>query len=178
MMTIAVLTNDAYLHRYIELTLGTLGDVKDYVRGMSADVLIEDIDFATAEDFHGRRIRLCRDGAEGAHMLPLARGALAELISSTDAVRLYVDESARSAVLDGREIRLTAQEYSLLSFLLSKCGDYASRAEISEAVWGGASDGLINIYIHYLREKLETQGERIILSSRSHGYRISEKYVR
>ena len=35
----------------------------------------------------------------------------------------------------------------------------------------------MNVYIHYLREKLEADGEKIILSSRSHGYKIDEKYL-
>ena len=64
----------------------------------------------------------------------------------------------------------------LLALLLAKDG-YTSREEIAKKVWGDASDGLINIYVHYLREKLEIGGEKIILSSRKGGYRIDKKYL-
>ena len=178
-MRIAVLTDDVYLRRLIEITLGRLGEVTDYSRTVAADVLIVDTDCSLSYDFGGRVIALSREEREGAYLLPLPRGRLAELVQQEEAYapRLFLRERERSAVLNGKEIRLTAQEYSLLSFLLSKRGGYATRTEISREVWGGASDGLINIYIHYLREKLESEGEKIIISSRSHGYRISEKYV-
>ena len=32
------------------------------------------------------------------------------------------------------------------------------------------------MYVHYLREKLE-RGEKIIISSRNHGYKIDAKYL-
>ena len=52
------------------------------------------------------------------------------------------------------------------------------REEILSTVWGGEADsGVINVYIHYLREKLEVCGEKIILSSRKCGYKIDEKYL-
>ena len=176
-MRIAVLTDDVYLKRLIEIRLRHIGEVIDYSRTAEADVLIADADCSLSHDFGGRVITLSREEREGAHTLPLPIGRLAQLVQEegSSEPRLYLRE--RSAVLDGKEIKLTAQEYSLLSFLLSKRGGYATREQISREVWGGASDGLINIYIHYLREKLENGGEKIIISSRSLGYRISEKYV-
>ena len=48
-----------------------------------------------------------------------------------------------------------------------------------KTVWGdGADGGVLNVYIHYLREKLEAGGEKIILSSRKQGYKIVEKYLK
>ena len=41
----------------------------------------------------------------------------------------------------------------------------------------GADEGVLNVYVHYLREKLERGGEKIIISSRGLGYKIDEKYL-
>ena len=178
-MKIAVLTNDRYLKRLIELSLRGEAVVVDYAKGVSADALFVDADFGAVYDFVGKTIRFSRHGIEGTYPIPFPRGVLTELLEKGgDEARLFLRSDGRFAVKDGKEIKLTAQEFSLLEFLLSKNGDYATREEISASVWGNASDGLINIYIHYLREKLEGDGEKIIISSRSHGYRISDKYTR
>ena len=56
--------------------------------------------------------------------------------------------------------------------------DKLSREEILNAVWNNEADsGVINVYIHYLREKLELDGEKIILSSRKLGYAIDERFI-
>ena len=60
---------------------------------------------------------------------------------------------------------------------MSANGEFVSREEILSQVWNGDADcGIINVYIHYLREKIE-HGEKIILSSRKQGYCIDEKYL-
>jgi DNA-binding response OmpR family regulator len=43
---------------------------------------------------------------------------------------------------------------------------------------GDKGEGLINVYVHYLREKLEVGGEKIINSSRKNGYAIDEKFIK
>lgn len=77
----------------------------------------------------------------------------------------------RDALLDGRRIHFSELEYALLSLLAEADGQYVSRDEIAHRVWDGRADArLINVYIHYLREKMERKGERLILSSRGRGY--------
>lgn len=104
-----------------------------------------------------------------------------ELLSALgDAGRLTLDREARVAVLDGRRIKLTELEAALLCELMSREGEYVCRAELIRRVWGeDGNDGLINLYIHYLREKLEPDSERFIFSSRKLGYKleISKKGV-
>ena len=34
----------------------------------------------------------------------------------------------------------------------------------------------MNVYVHYLREKLEYNGEKVIISSRKNGYKIDERF--
>lgn len=175
-MRVAVITDDKYLYRRIELELAGAAEVTSDTS--SAELLIIDIDGAPSPEVSGRSITLSRRSSADLS-IPFPRGSLHALIDggAKSTARLSLDREARVAALDGRAIPLTRQEAALLAFLIDKGGEFASREEISREVWGGASDGLINIYVHYLREKLEGSGERIILSSRSQGYRISEKFL-
>lgn len=90
---------------------------------------------------------------------------------------LVMANDKRCAYLFGEEIRLTEVEYKLLGKLLSACPEFVSREELLATVWGGECDtGVVNVYIYYLRQKLEKSGSKVIISSRSYGYKIDEKY--
>lgn len=111
---------------------------------------------------------------------PFAFSELRELVRAEPvaSARLSLDPESRSAVRDGERIRLTESEYKLLDALISGGGDFVSREELVRGVFGESADGgILNVYVHYLREKLEGRGEKIILSSRRGGYRIDEKYL-
>ena len=108
---------------------------------------------------------------------PFAYSELRELVSGLSAQRLVI-EGERTVSLDGKRIRLTESEHRLISAIAEGGGEFVSREELAERVFGkGAESGILNVYIHYLREKLEGGGEKIILSSRRGGYRIDEKYL-
>ena len=84
----------------------------------------------------------------------------------------------RTVRLDGEKIKLSEVEYRLLSLLHRTGGEYLTREELVREVWGeGQDEGVLNVYIHYLRSKLEGEGERIILSSRKSGYRLNKDYL-
>lgn len=93
--------------------------------------------------------------------------------------RLFLVKEERAAVYDGVTVRLTDVEYRLLCALLSvPIGEYVTKQRLVEEVWGeGVDGGVLNVYVHYLREKLEKNGERIIVSSRNLGYKINERTV-
>ena len=94
------------------------------------------------------------------------------------AKRLFLEGEGRHARLDGERIRLTESEYKLLSLLIAKGGKFATREELTLGTFGeGVDGGSLNVYIHYLREKLERGGEKVILSSRKLGYRIDAKFL-
>ena len=81
----------------------------------------------------------------------------------------------RHAVRLGREeIPLSATEYALLAALDGAGGDYLTRAELLHAVWGDGEedDGIVGVYIHYLRRKIENDGVKRIFSSRGRGYKL------
>jgi two-component system copper resistance phosphate regulon response regulator CusR len=82
------------------------------------------------------------------------------------------------AVLRGRvAISLTAKEYALLEYLLTRKGDVVSRADISEHVWEESYDpfsNLIEVYVQRLRRKLEAPGGAPLLHTRrGEGYVLS-----
>ena len=117
----------------------------------------------------------------GEHALPypFSFGELRELLAGgAPASRLIIERDGRGVILDGERIRLTEREHALLSAIAEGGGDFVGRDELRERAFGpDMGGGILNVYIHYLREKLEKNGEKLILSSRLGGYRIDEKYL-
>ena len=175
MKKITVFTKDLYFFQKIRL------DVSDNAEVMlceqSADALcIFDIDTVTGE-VPGGALTASRD-KEADIKIPFKLGTVYALIKNERMAVLDIDNAERCAVLHGEKIRLTEVEFALFSLIFSKNGEYANREEILRDVWRGEKDeGVINVYIHYLREKLEKNGEKIIVSSRKCGYKINEKYL-
>lgn len=87
---------------------------------------------------------------------------------------LVLDLSTRRAYRHDRMIDLTAKEYELLRFFMEHPREVLSRDQILENVWGydflGESN-VIEVYIRYLRLKIEQDGERrLIQTVRGVGY--------
>ncbi len=58
---------------------------------------------------------------------------------------------------------LSAREYALLGYLIRQEGRVVTRQQILDAVWGAEPDvysNVVDLYVHYLRRKLETLGRR------------------
>ena len=92
-----------------------------------------------------------------------------------DAPEIYLSPDGRYAYCGGREIKLTEAEGRLLRALLDARGAYVSRSELHRLVFGGEGNAsVVGTYIHYLRNKLEQNGRRLIYSHRGGGYRIGE----
>ena len=76
---------------------------------------------------------------------------------------------------------LTAREYQLLLLLLERKGTVVSRELILRQVWNdeqasNSSSNVIEVYVRYLRQKLEEGGERrLIHTIRGQGYCLSER---
>jgi DNA-binding response OmpR family regulator len=77
-----------------------------------------------------------------------------------------------------RLVALTAREYALLLLLLKHSGQVLSREQILRHVWNdqqGTASNVIEVYVRYLRQKLEEQGEkRLIHTVRGQGYCLSD----
>ncbi len=172
MKRVAVVTKNAYLGQKIRLALAECAGV-DFVDEKSEfDLCFWDVD--TVGEAPAGVITMSR---EGGYMLslPFSYDQLRSFIADNDSL-LSVDEGGRFCTLRGKKIKLTELEGALLSLLVSAEGEFVSRERILGEIWGGNTDpGIINVYIHYLREKLEN-GEKIIIASRGSGYRIDNKF--
>ena len=87
---------------------------------------------------------------------------------------LVLDQNEKQAFRGNRNLNLTAKEYDLLLVLFKQQGVCVSRKQILEQVWGLAETSeanIIEVYVRYLRRKLEADGEgRLIHTVRGHGY--------
>jgi two-component system, OmpR family, response regulator MprA len=87
---------------------------------------------------------------------------------------LRLDPTTREVYRGGRQIELTPIEFSLLELFLRCPEQVLSRGEILTHVWGfdfGSSSNSLNVYMGYLRRKLEAAGEpRLIHTIRGVGY--------
>jgi two-component system response regulator MprA len=91
---------------------------------------------------------------------------------------LTLDTSTRQATRKGRVISLTAKEYDLLELFLRHPRQVLTREMIFDRVWGydfGGESNVLDVYIRYLRQKLEIDGEaRLIHTVRGVGYVLRE----
>lgn len=91
---------------------------------------------------------------------------------------VFLDPSTREARRDDLELTLTVTEFNLLHLLLRHPRQVLERGQIMTEVWGydfGGDDNVLEIYIGYLRKKLETDGKpRIIHTIRGVGYVLKE----
>ena len=91
---------------------------------------------------------------------------------------LTLDTYTRQAIRKGRVIQLTAKEYDLLELFMRHPKQVLNREVIFERVWGydfGGESNVLDVYIRYLREKIETKGEsRLISTIRGVGYALRE----
>ncbi|MBV9155407.1 MAG: response regulator transcription factor [Acidobacteriaceae bacterium] len=72
---------------------------------------------------------------------------------------LELDRSSCEARLDGALLTLTATEFRLLEFLMSRPGVVFSREQLLDAVWGhdrAVTDRTVDVYMLRLRQKIET----------------------
>ena len=99
---------------------------------------------------------------------------------------LVLNPSTRQVKRGARPVGLTAREYQLLLLLLERKGTVVSRELILRQVWNdeqasnssnsNSSSNVIEVYVRYLRQKLEEGGERrLIHTIRGQGYCLSER---
>lgn len=84
-------------------------------------------------------------------------GTGAGLPDSLSAGGLEVDPRARQARLNGRRVALTAREFDLLVFLLSRRGQVCRREELLQQLWGArhGDTATVTVHVRRLREKIE-----------------------
>jgi two-component system response regulator MprA len=92
---------------------------------------------------------------------------------------LELDCDSRIVRRDGRRVLLTRTEFALLELLLRNPESVLSRSVIFDRVWGydfGAKSKALDVYVGYLRRKLEANGEpRLVHTVRGVGYVLREE---
>lgn len=89
-----------------------------------------------------------------------------------------LDPASRQVERQGRELTLTKTEFELLELFLTHPRQVLSRSMIMEKVWGydfGPSSNSLEVFVSYLRRKLEAGGEpRLLHTVRGVGYVLRE----
>ncbi|HET6315751.1 MAG TPA: response regulator transcription factor [Chloroflexota bacterium] len=92
---------------------------------------------------------------------------------------LTLDQSTREVRRGSRKIELTTKEFDLLELFLQHPRQVLTRDVIYERIWNydfGGESNIIEVYIRYLRGKLEAGGElRLIQTVRGVGYALREE---
>ena len=92
--------------------------------------------------------------------------------------RLRVDDldmivAERTATRAGRSLDLSPKEFDLLTYLAGNSPRVVSREQILTAVWGEDAEvdpNVVDVYVGYLRRKLEVLGPRLIQTVRGVGF--------
>jgi len=87
---------------------------------------------------------------------------------------------AHEARIGDRPMLLTAKEFDLLEFFMRHPNQVLTREQLYEHVWGydfGGESNVIEVYIRYLRQKLEAGGEpRLLHTIRNVGYILRDTF--
>jgi len=101
-------------------------------------------------------------------------GARQAATSSTLVVGdLELDEDSHEVFRSGEEIMLTATEFELLRFLMRNPRRVLSKAQILDRVWNydfGGQANVVELYISYLRKKVDAGRTPMIHTMRGAGY--------
>ena len=146
------------------LMLSALGTVQDKVAALDSGA-----DDYLTKPFHLdellSRIRaLTRRGISQVNSTPANRVNLGPLEIDFDQYKVYVDQ---------REMALSPREFKLLKYLLENRDKTVSRLQILNAVWGITFDNqtnVVDVYISYLRNKIEKPGTKYIHTIKGVGY--------
>jgi two-component system, OmpR family, response regulator MprA len=146
----------------------------------------------TAKDEIENRVEGLESGADDYLVKPFAP---AELVARVHALLRRMEPSLDTQILtyagvqlnmathealrDDHVLNLTLTEFNLLQFFLRHPRQVLERGQILTNVWGydfGGDDNVLEIYIGYLRKKLEASGKnRLIHTIRGVGYVMREE---
>lgn len=148
------------------LMLTARRDVEDRVSGLNAG----------ADDYLTKPFAMTELVARVNALLRRSEGTQVALNQNLQVGDLVLDLIRHEVQRGGKLIDLTAKEFALLEYLMRHAGQVLTRTQITNQVWAYDSDALSNvvdIYIHYLRDKIDKGfTKRLIKTVRSVGYKI------
>ncbi|MDL4773528.1 response regulator transcription factor [Actinomadura xylanilytica] len=106
----------------------------------------------------------------------LRRAGMARRVGDADLLTvgaLTMDEDAREVTRDGTVVELTPTEFELLRFLMRNPRRVLSKAQIMDRVWSndfGGQAHVVELYISYLRKKIDAGRQPMIHTVRGIGY--------
>lgn len=106
----------------------------------------------------------------------IRRSGVERVDNTITAGPLTLDTEKKIAVREGKEIKLTAKEYSILEYLMHNKGIVLSRDKIMHHIWNYDYEGgsnIIDVYIRTLRNKVDAGfDKKLIQTVRGIGYVI------
>jgi two-component system OmpR family response regulator len=106
-------------------------------------------------------------------LLRRSGAATAQRDSTITVGDLVMDEDAHEVLRAGQEVHLTATEFELLRYLMRNAKRVLSKAQILDRVWQydfGGQANIVELYISYLRRKIDAGHEPMIHTLRGVGY--------
>ena len=111
-----------------------------------------------------------------ARLRALMRRSIAVRLDSSSVLAvgdLTLDEDSHEVVRAGEQITLTATEFELLRFMMRNPKRVLSKAQILDRVWNydfGGQANVVELYISYLRKKVDAGHDPMIHTMRGAGY--------
>ena len=113
-----------------------------------------------------------------ARIRAMTRKSAAVAMNVYEVADLSMDVSAHKVLRGGKEIRLSAKEFSLLEYLMRNKDKVVSREQIENNLYNYDYEGgtnVIDVYIRYLRKKIDEGFEKkLIQTVRGQGYVIRD----
>ncbi|MBQ1244968.1 MAG: winged helix-turn-helix transcriptional regulator [Clostridia bacterium] len=183
---VCIVTKDKLYSQWILLELSSVGNSvcfsDSFSSAPSANLYIIDTDTANPSHKVGARAIFFgtsrrKSGEKGVYLeRPFSKKELFDATQRAngdgDIKKERTADKKGVITYNGREIALTQKEYELYSLLAEAKGDCVTRELLSERLWGRYDGVSLNLYVHYLRQKLECDGKRAIRSHRGKGYSI------
>ncbi len=109
-----------------------------------------------------------------ARLRALIRRSAGHASPELDCGPVRLDTRSSKVTVDGAAVRLTAQEFKLLSYLMHHAGEVVSRTELTEHLYDQDFDrdsNTIEVFVNRVRKKL---GVNIIATVRGMGYQLAD----